>query len=73
MLLFGVAPVSAVHPKLGPPKTPQAPMGTVQVAAPVERVAIMGPLNETEHHSKYVLVVQDYFTKWVEAFPMTRL
>ena len=31
---------------------------------------IMGPLNETERHNRYVLVIQDYFTKWVEAFPL---
>ncbi|XP_063050302.1 uncharacterized protein LOC134445147 [Engraulis encrasicolus] len=53
-------------------KTPQAPMGTVRVGAPMERVAldIMGPLNETERRNSYVLVIQDYFTKWVEAFPL---
>lgn len=36
--------------KARPSKTPQVPMGTVRVGAPVERVAldIMGRLNETE-------------------------
>lgn len=55
-----------------PSKTPQAPMGTVRVGAPMERVAldIMGPLNETDRHNRYVLVVQDYFSKWVEAYPL---
>ena len=58
--------------KARPLKRPQAPMGTVQVGAPMERIAldVMGPLNETEHHNIYVLVIQDYFTKWVEVFPL---
>ncbi|KAJ8346760.1 hypothetical protein SKAU_G00281610 [Synaphobranchus kaupii] len=58
--------------KARPRKTPQAPMGTVQVGAPMERITldIMGPLNETERNNCYVLVIQDYFTKWVEAFPL---
>lgn len=47
-------------------------MGTVRVGAPMERIAldIMGPLNETEHHNRYVLVIKDYFIRWVEAFPL---
>lgn len=58
--------------KARPTKTPQAPMGTVKVGAPMERVAldIMGPLNETDQHNRYILVVQDYFSKWVEAYPL---
>ncbi|XP_037834631.1 uncharacterized protein LOC112450568 [Kryptolebias marmoratus] len=59
--------------KARPRKTPQAAMGTVRVGAPMERVAVdlMGPLNETERHNRYILVVQDYFSKWVEAYPLS--
>ena len=55
-----------------PQKTPKASMGTVRSGAPMERVCIdiMGPLQETERHNQYILVVQDNFTKWVEAYPM---
>ncbi|XP_078799615.1 uncharacterized protein LOC144990300 [Oryzias latipes] len=55
-----------------PKKTPQAPMGSVRVGAPMERIAVdvMGPLNETDRHNRYILVVQDYFSKWVEAYPV---
>ena len=58
--------------KARPKKTPQAAMGTVRVGAPMERIAVdlMGPLNETERHNRYILVVQDYFSKWVEAYPV---
>jgi len=30
----------------------------------------MGPLNETGRKNCSVLVIQDYITKWVEAFPL---
>ncbi len=47
-------------------------MGTVRVGAPMERIAVdlMGPMNEMERFNRYILVVQDYFTKWVEAYPL---
>ena len=40
------------------------------VGMPLERMAldIMGPLPRTEEGNQYILVVADYFTKWVEAF-----
>ncbi len=55
-----------------PTKTPRATMGTVRSGAPMERIAcdIMGPLQETENHNRYILVVEDYFTKFVEAYPL---
>lgn len=51
--------------KARPKKTPQAAMGTVRIGAPMERIAVdlMGPLNETERRNRYILVVQDYFSK----------
>ncbi|GLD71802.1 uncharacterized protein AKAME5_002312600 [Lates japonicus] len=48
--------------KARPQKTPRAAMGTVKVGGPMERIAV-----ETERHNRYIVVVQDYFSKWVEA------
>ena len=40
------------------------------VGAPLDRLStdIMGPLPETQRHNRYILIVVDYFTKWVEVF-----
>ena len=40
---------------------------------PVQMVAadIMGPLPENETGNSYLLVVGDYFTHWMEAFPIS--
>ena len=42
------------------------------VGAPMERLAcdICGPLPVTASGSQYILVVGDYFTKWIEAYPI---
>ena len=33
-------------------------------------VNILGPLPESNLGNKYICIVSDHFTKWVEAFPM---
>ena len=40
--------------------------------APMERIAVdfIGPLPMTENGNEHLLVVSDYFTKWVECFPL---
>ena len=47
----------------------RAPMKQDFVSASMEKIAcdIMGPLPETEKKNSYILVVPDYYTKYVEA------
>ena len=42
------------------------------VGTPMERLAldVLGPLPCTRMGNKHILIVADYFSKWVEAFPM---
>ena len=39
---------------------------------PFDRVAcdVMGPFHLTERGSRYLVVIQDYFSKWVECYPV---
>lgn len=50
----------------------RAPLVSVHTGYPMQKVAtnILGPLPETLGGNSYVLVVADYFTCWVEAFPI---
>jgi hypothetical protein len=56
----------------GPGQKGRAPLGMTTSGTPWQRVAVdvMGPLPTTARGNRYVLVAQDYFTKWPEAFPM---
>jgi hypothetical protein len=47
---------------------PRAPMIRFHAGVPMERIHldILGPLAVTPRHNKYVLVMVDQFTKWVE-------
>ena len=41
-------------------------------SAPLDRLAtdILGPLPLTPRRNIYILTVTDYFTKWIEVFPI---
>jgi len=53
-------------------RTPRSAMHVFHAGEPMERVHvdILGPLTETTDHNKYVLVMIDQFTKWVEMFAL---
>ncbi|CAC5382342.1 unnamed protein product [Mytilus coruscus] len=55
-----------------PNRKPKAPMRQYNVGAPLERVAmdIMGPLPRSIQGNNFLLVIGDYFTKFVHAIPL---
>ncbi len=56
-----------------PPAHPQGnAVGQMPVGGPLDRLAtdVLGPLPETKRGNRYILVVTDHFTRWVEIFPI---
>ncbi len=51
---------------------PQAPLSDIRVGAPMDRLDtdILGPLPISDNGMKYILLVQDQFTKWIECFAL---
>ena len=49
---------------------PRAPLGSMPAGAPLDRLStdLIGPFPRTPRGNRYILVVTDQFTKWVEVF-----
>lgn len=56
-----------------PSRKAKAALGDLRVGAPMDRVGVdlLGPFPVTPRGNKLIMVVQDYFTKWVEVFPIS--
>ncbi len=50
----------------------KAAMANFRVGYPLDRIGIdiMGPLPLTERGNRYIFVIADYFTRWVEGYPL---
>ena len=53
-------------------KCHRAPLGKYHAGAPIDRVHtdILGPITTSENGNRYVLMLVDQFTKWLECWPL---
>jgi hypothetical protein len=60
------------NPRKQPHRKAKSKMKQYCVGAPMERIALdlIGPLPLSHKGNTYVLIVSDYFTKWVEGYPI---
>ena len=67
-----VASCSPCQAAKGPMRRPKARLKRFGAGTPFQRIAMdfLGPLPSTSRGNKHILVVSDYFTKWVEAYPL---
>jgi hypothetical protein len=63
------------HSRKPPQRKKRSSLQSYTVGMPLERIGIdiLGPLPRTYKRNKYILVVSDYFSKWVEAYPMRNI
>jgi hypothetical protein len=53
-------------------KKPRAALQKYLVGHPIDRIGIdvIGPLPKSKNNNRYILVIGDHFTRWVEAYPL---
>ena len=73
MCKSGAGTVQSVNPGNLPQLLSRGPMKVAVTGVPFQRVAmdIIGPFPKTGKGNMYVLIIGDYFTKWVEAYPIS--
>lgn len=64
-----VSSCNECNKRKGPHKRAKLPLKRYQASEPMQRIAVdvLGPLPKTIRENKYIVVVTDYFSKWVEA------